>query len=251
MTKPLRLGFLASHAGSSMRTIVMAINMSNVNAVAEIVISNNSDAPALEFARSEGIKTKHISKRTAGSEENADRHVAEALARANVDLVILSGYLRKVGPITLKAFHNRILNIHPSLLPKYGGKGMYGRFVHEAILNNKEKFTGATIHLVDGEYDHGSIIDQKVVPVRPDDTIDTLKARVMAIEGPFFLDVVKAISARRNVVVPSFHHRLVSTFSNWEPGHGKVRTFARCYLQTIRLPSFVPGSVRQLRQNAS
>jgi phosphoribosylglycinamide formyltransferase-1 len=195
MPTPLRLGFLASHAGSSMRAIVGAIGAGELDATAAIVISNNAGAAALEFARANGVTGRHISVRTAGSEAEVDRLIAVALAEAGVNLVVLSGYLRMVGPLTLSRYQGRILNIHPALLPKYGGKGMYGQFVHEAVLASGDKVSGASVHLVDEEYDHGPVVSQKTVPVVPGDTVETLRDKVIAIEGALFVETLQKIAA--------------------------------------------------------
>jgi phosphoribosylglycinamide formyltransferase 1 len=200
MAAPLRLGFLASHAGSSMRAIVKAIGAGDLKAEAAIVISNNADADALAFAEANGLAREHISKTTAGSEAEADRLIASAFERVEVNLVVLSGYLRMVGPLVLERYRGRILNIHPALLPKHGGKGMYGRFVHEAVLAAKDTLSGASVHLVDEEYDHGAVLSQRSVPVYPDDTVESLRDRVVAIEGKLFVETLGAIVARGEIV---------------------------------------------------
>jgi phosphoribosylglycinamide formyltransferase-1 len=185
-----------------MRAVVEAIRRGDLDASAAIVISNNVDAPALEFCRLNGIACAHISKKTAGSEAEADRLIREALVQADVNLVILSGYLRMVGPLTLGRYRDRVLNIHPALLPKYGGKGMYGQHVHEAVLKNGDEVSGASVHLVDEEYDHGAVISQKTVPVHAGDTVESLRDRVVAIEGALFVETLKQIAARDGVVTP-------------------------------------------------
>lgn len=200
MNETLKLGFLASHSGSSMRAIVQAIVGGMLDARACIVISNNTDSAALAFAREHGIEARHISGKTAGSAESADLAIADALSAAGVTLLVLSGYLRPVGARTLARFSGRILNIHPALLPAYGGQGMYGRHVHEAVIASGDAQTGATIHLVDGEYDHGQVISQRRVPVEQGDTPETLAARVMAVEPGLFVETLQAIAARGSVV---------------------------------------------------
>lgn len=200
MNETLKLGFLASHSGSSMRAIVQAIADGALDAQPRIVISNNADSAALAFARDHGVAVRHISGRTAGSAEAADRAITDALTEAGVTLLILSGYLRPVGPETLARFSGRILNIHPALLPAHGGQGMFGRQVHEAVIASGDRETGATIHLVDGEYDHGQVISQRRVPVEPGDTPETLAARVMAVEPGLFVGTLRDIVARRSVL---------------------------------------------------
>lgn len=200
MNETLRLGFLASHSGSSMRAIVQAIADGVLDAQARIVISNNGDSAALAFARDHGVAVRHISGRTAGSVEAADRAIADALTEAGVTLLILSGYLRPVGPETLARFSGRILNIHPALLPAHGGQGMFGRHVHQAVIAAGDLETGATIHLVDGEYDHGQVISQRRVPLEPGDSPETLAARVMAVEPGLFVETLQAIAARGAII---------------------------------------------------
>lgn len=192
----LRLGFLASHGGTSMRSIVKAIDSGELAAEACVLICNNADAPALAFARERGLPVHHISAKSAGGEDAADTAIRETFRNAGCNWIVMSGYMRKLGPKTLKAFEGRILNIHPALLPKFGGQGMYGRRVHEAVIASGETMSGITIHLVDGEYDHGAVIAQREVPVLPGDTAEDLERRVAAAEPPFFVDVLKDIAAK-------------------------------------------------------
>lgn len=192
----LNLGFLASHGGTSMRAIVAAIATGELNGRARIVVGNNGDAPALQFARDQQIPYRHISARTEGDEQAADLAICRALQDAGAEWVVMSGYLRKLGPATLKHYRGRILNIHPALLPKFGGQGMYGRNVHAAVLAAGETVSGITVHLVDEEYDRGEIVAQREVPVLPGDTVDDLQQRITQAEPPFFVDVLKSLSAR-------------------------------------------------------
>jgi phosphoribosylglycinamide formyltransferase-1 len=119
-----------------------------LNAEARLVISNNKDCEALDFARTEGVRWRHISGAVEGGAEKADRAMVRALQVAGAELIVLSGYMRKLGPEMLARYRGRILNIHPSLLPKYGGQGMYGRHVHEAVRASGDALTGASFHLV-------------------------------------------------------------------------------------------------------
>jgi phosphoribosylglycinamide formyltransferase 1 len=192
--RPLRLGFLASHGGSSMTAILDAIRRGQLDASAQVVISNNSRSAALATARGAGIPSYHLSEMTVGGHDDLDVAIRDALVRHDVTLVILSGYMKKIGPKTLDAFRSRILNVHPALLPNYGGHGMYGRNVHAAVLEAGETETGGTIHLVDEEYDHGRIIGQAAVPVLKTDTVDNLAARVLEREKSFFVEVLQRIA---------------------------------------------------------
>lgn len=192
----LEIGFLASHGGSSMRAIVAAIAAGELPARARILICNNVGAPALEFARMQQIPVRHISARTEGGEAAADAAICDALDASGAEWVVMSGYLRKLGPRTLQRYRGRILNIHPALLPKFGGQGMYGRHVHEAVLAAGEAVSGATVHLVDEEYDHGEIVAQRTVPVLPGDSVEDLQARITAAEPGFFVEVLKSLAGR-------------------------------------------------------
>ncbi len=190
------IAFLASHYGTNMRTIVAACRDGRLRATPVVLISNNGDSAAIAWAKQNRLPAVHISARTAGSEAAADAAIAATLAQHGADLVVLAGYMRKLGRETLGAFAKRILNVHPSLLPKFGGTGMYGHHVHEAVLKAGEAETGATIHLVDDEYDHGPVVAQARVVVVAGDTPDTLAARVQAKEQELFPDTLKRIIAR-------------------------------------------------------
>ncbi|MBI2162750.1 MAG: phosphoribosylglycinamide formyltransferase [candidate division NC10 bacterium] len=192
----LHLGFLASHGGSNMQAIIDACKDGRLDARPCVVISNNSDSMALQRARNEGIPCYHISGAThPGSAE--DEEILRVLRRHVVDTVILAGYMKQLGPITLNAYRGRILNIHPALLPKFGGKGMYGKRVHEAVLAAGERVTGVTIHIIDENYDTGPIINQCQVPVLPGDTADSLAARVLKHEHRLYVETLQKISDGR------------------------------------------------------
>jgi phosphoribosylglycinamide formyltransferase-1 len=197
----LNLGFLASHSGSSMRAILAAIANKTLDASARTVISNNAEAPALAQARALGVPAFHLSETRLGGAAAADETIAETLAAQGVELVVLSGYLRKLGPKTLRRFRNRVLNIHPGPLPRFGGRGLYGRRVHEAVIAAGARESGITIHLVDEEYDHGPTLAARTVPVEPGDTAETLAARVQALEPDFFVATLRRI-AEGSLVLP-------------------------------------------------
>ncbi|WP_304191345.1 phosphoribosylglycinamide formyltransferase [Phenylobacterium aquaticum] len=200
MIKPsLKLGFLASRNGSSLRAIVAAIQAGTLDAQARLVVSNNRAAPALAFAAEAGIPELCIP--TQADAETADRRLAAALTEAGVELVVLSGYLRRLGPVTLAAYRDRILNIHPGPLPAFGGEGMYGRKVHEAVIAAGAAESEITIHLVDEEYDHGAVLARRAVPIAPGETADSLEARVTALEPEVFVETLQRI-ARGELVLP-------------------------------------------------
>lgn len=163
------IAVLASGGGSNLQAIIDACKTNRLKKTQVCtVISNNKDAYALSRAKNEGIPAYHLL---------AEDDIFETLLKHQANIVFLAGYLKKIGPKLVGAYD--IYNIHPSLLPKYGGKGMYGINVHKAVLASNEKETGVTIHKVDSNYDTGPIIAQKIVPVLPDDTPEALAARVL------------------------------------------------------------------------
>jgi len=201
MSQPLKLGFLASRNGSSLRAIVAAIEAGALNAQPCLAVSNNRTAPALAFAAERGIPTLHIA--TQGDPEAADAALAAAMESAGVELIVLSGYLRRLGPRTLSRYRNRVLNIHPGPLPRFGGEGMYGHRVHEAVIAAGVAESGCAIHLVDEEYDRGPILAQLSVPVAPGETADSLEAKVTAREPGFFVETLKRIASGELVLPPT------------------------------------------------
>lgn len=176
-----------------MQAIITACKAGVLKARPVAVISNNSDAGALLKAKIEGIPYYHLSMKTHPVPEELDSAILDALVSNQVSLVILAGYMRKLGAQTLRHYKGRIINIHPALLPLYGGVGMYGIRVHQAVLASEEKETGVTIHLVDKDYDQGAIIAQSRVPVLPDDTAETLSNRVLGREHSFLIETVGKI----------------------------------------------------------
>jgi len=192
ISQPLRLGFLASGAGSSARAIVAAIEAGALDAEARLMVSNNRTAEALAFAAEHGIAALCIP--TQAEPAAADRRLSEALTGHGVELIVLSGYLRQLGPATLGRYAGRVLNIHPGPLPQFGGHGMYGRRVHEAVLAAAAAESGICIHLVDEEYDRGPVIARRSVEVRPGDTPESLEARVRALEPGFFVQSLQRIA---------------------------------------------------------
>lgn len=194
MTKRrLKLGFLASGNGSSARAVVDAIDAGGLDAEARLLVVNTRKASALEWAEAAGVPALCVP--TAADPEAADAQLADAMAVHGVELIVMSGYLRRLGPKTLARYAGRILNIHPGPLPDFGGHGMYGRRVHEAVLAAGRAESGIVIHAVDEEYDHGPTLAVLPVPVEPDDTPEALEARVKALEPPFFVTTLQKIAS--------------------------------------------------------
>lgn len=176
------LALLASGQGSNCQAIHKAIEAGDLAAHIGVVISNNAEAGVLEWAKAEGLPARHISSGQFATLDEFYDHFLGALRDYRTDLIVLAGYLKKIGRPILQAYPGRVVNIHPALLPAFGGKGMYGHRVHEAVIAYGARVTGVTVHLVDEEYDHGPIVLQETLPVLDDDTPDTLSARVLQLE---------------------------------------------------------------------
>ncbi len=176
----LKLAVLVSGGGTNLQAIIDAIDSGSItNAGISVVISNNPNAYALERAKKHGITALCISPKQFESREAFNQAFLEQLNACQVDLVVLAGFLVVLPEQMIKEYRNRIINIHPSLIPSFCGKGFYGLKVHEAALARGVKLTGATVHFVDEGTDTGPIILQKAVEVAPDDTPETLQRRVM------------------------------------------------------------------------
>ena len=197
MTEPLKIGVLASHGGSNMQAIIDAIESGRLAARIVLVISNNSQSGALDRARKHGLPWRRLSSATHSREEALDLAIRDALAEAGVEVALLAGYMKKIGPATLAAYRGRILNIHPALLPRHGGPGMYGIKPHQAALAAGDTESGATVHVVDEEYDRGPILKQERVPVLPGDTPETLQQRVLKVEHQIYAAALEDIIAGR------------------------------------------------------
>lgn len=171
------IAILASHNGSGFSTLYKAQQEQILNINIPIVISNNTDAVVLKKAKKLGIESHVINGKTY---TNPDQKIYELLQEKNCKYIFLSGYMKKISPLLTENFI--VINAHPSLLPKYGGAGMYGRFVHEAVIASNENISGVTIHEVNENYDEGEIILQKSLEVLPTDTAETLELKVKALE---------------------------------------------------------------------
>ena len=189
----ITLGVMASHAGTNLQAIIDACEDDRIYGSVSVVISNNSRSRTFERARKSGINAIHLSSRTHPEPGELQSAIRQVMKKHDVDLVVLAGYMRKIGLAVLEAFPNRVINSHPALLPKYGGKGMYGDYVHSAVLNAGDKESGITIHLVDTEYDQGPTVSQIKIPVLPRDTVDSLRSRVQRKEHFFWVETIERI----------------------------------------------------------
>ena len=188
----VRLAILASHEGTTLQALIDACAEQRLDAQLVAVISNNSASGALRRAKLAGIPTHHISSKTHDCEDSA---VLQVCQDAQADWVLLLGYMKKLGVQTLAAYKGRILNTHPALLPKFGGQGYFGRRVHEAVLAAGQTQSGASIHVVDYDYDTGPILAQVTVPVCPADTPAQLEDRVKLAEQRLLVETVATLTA--------------------------------------------------------
>ena len=204
-TEPVRLAVFLSGSGSNFQAILHAIEEKKLNASITMVVSNKSDAYGLTRAMHAHIPTMIISYPLS---ESAIHQLLSALSAAQVECVLLAGFLRKIPNQVLAKYPNRVLNIHPALLPKFGGKGMYGHHVHEAVLASGDTLSGATVHLVSEQYDTGDILAQQTVPVLIDDTPETLAQRVLKVEHELYPRTAQQFLEREFDIAPitSTHH---------------------------------------------
>jgi len=196
----MNVAVFASGRGSNLNAIIEAIRKGVLPAHLSLVVSNNASAGALELARSHNIPAVRIRQNDFSSEEAFAEELLSCLARHEVEFIALAGYMKKIPPQIIGRFRNKITNIHPALLPAFGGPGMYGMHVHEAVLRAGVKITGVTVHLVDEEYDHGPIVLQRPVEVAPYDDPVSLAARVQAVEHEVYPLVLKAFAEGRVTV---------------------------------------------------
>ena len=190
-----RIAVLCSGGGSTLQAIIDSVEAGRIDGEIVLVLANASKAYALERAKNHGIPCEFVSKKQAGSSEAFNDILLEKLQQAKADLVVLAGYLPIVGAQIVRAFPHRIINIHPALIPSFCGVGMYGHYVHEAVLAYGAKISGATTHFVDEEVDHGGVIMQKSVPVLEGDTPETLAARVLTVEHEILPETVRLFCA--------------------------------------------------------
>ena len=194
----LKLAVLVSGGGTNLQAIIDAIeNGAITNAKIELVISNNKNAFALERAARSGIPARCISPRDYNSREQFEEELLETLLERQVDLVVLAGCLVVIPEKMVDAFKNRIINIHPSLIPSFCGKGYYGLNVHRAAIEYGVKLSGLTVHFVDENCDGGAIILQRAVEVLPDDTPESLQARILAEEHRALPEAVRLLCTGR------------------------------------------------------
>jgi formyltetrahydrofolate-dependent phosphoribosylglycinamide formyltransferase len=193
----LRLGVFASGKGSNFQAIYHAIQDGNLYAEIVLLLTNNPEAGALDFAKAHQIPAAVVNSQDFAGRDAFVEAMLTALKNRAVGWIALAGYMKKVPPEIIQAYPDRIFNIHPALLPSFGGKGMYGHFVHEAVLKQGCKVSGVTVHLVDEVYDRGPIVAQRCVPVREGDSPESLAARVLRTEHQLYWQALQLAAEGR------------------------------------------------------
>ncbi|MBF1307809.1 MAG: phosphoribosylglycinamide formyltransferase [Parvimonas micra] len=188
----MNVAVFISGGGTNLQAIIDAIKENKINGKIKLVFSNRKNAYGLIRAQNESIYTFYLNRKNFFSNEEYDERILEELERKNIDLIILAGYLNILSSKLVSNYSNRIINIHPSLIPSFCGDGFYGENVHKAVIKSGVKFTGATTHFVDENVDTGAIILQDVVPVLINDDFETVAKRVLEIEHEILVKTVKA-----------------------------------------------------------
>jgi phosphoribosylglycinamide formyltransferase 1 len=192
--RPVGIGVLVSGGGSNFEAIVEAVKKGKIpNARVSLMVSNKPGVGALDRAKRLGVESLVLEPKDFPDRPAYFERIGEEFKKRDVRLVCLAGFLLKVETNFLQMFPRRIMNIHPALLPKYGGKGMYGHFVHEAVLASGDQESGCTAHLVDDQFDHGPTLLKGRVPVLPGDTPDSLAARVLEQEHKIYPEAIRRV----------------------------------------------------------
>ena len=186
-----QLVFFASGSGTNFQSVIDAIHSGTVDARINGLIVNKENIGALQRAQKHDIPTKVLPPSSFPNQQTYEEALLNTLANWQPNLIILAGYLLKIPSAIIKAYPKQIINIHPSLLPKFGGKGFYGRKVHEAVINKGETETGCSVHVVDEEYDQGPVLAQRTVPVHPSDTPEQLAERVLEQEHQLLPETIQ------------------------------------------------------------
>jgi phosphoribosylglycinamide formyltransferase-1 len=192
-----RLAVFASGRGSNFQAILEQINNGNIPATIGLCLTNNPNAGVIEIARENKIPLKICSPKKFPDIQTFNEDILNALIELDIDYIILAGYLKLIGKQIVDQFSNKIINIHPALLPSFGGKGMYGHHVHEAVYERGVKISGATVHLVNSEYDAGPIVLQKVVSIEDAGSPEEIARRVLKIEHEIYPQAVKLLVEER------------------------------------------------------
>ncbi|MBN1981987.1 MAG: phosphoribosylglycinamide formyltransferase [Chitinivibrionales bacterium] len=196
----MNIAVFASGAGSSFQVLIDKQQQGLLQAHVAVLFCNNSTVQACDRARTNGIAVVHCAPSHFSDPAQYCEKLSQELALRKIDLIVLAGYMKLLPSAVVALYRNRILNIHPALLPAFGGKGMYGKRVHQAVIEYGAKISGLTIHFVDEEYDRGPVIFQRAVAVNDDDTAETLASRILCLEHQYYWQVIQAIIEKKITV---------------------------------------------------
>lgn len=187
----IKIAVFISGRGSNLEAILDSINIREINGEIALVISDRDNAEGLNICQKKGVEALYLGKKNYPDKNNRTDKILEYLINNKIDLIVLAGYMSIVDEKIVKKYRNKIINIHPSLIPSFSGKGYYGSLVHKEVLNYGVKITGATVHFVDEDTDTGPIIIQREVKVMDDETIESLSKKVLAIEHQILPEAIK------------------------------------------------------------
>lgn len=191
--KCFNIAFFASHGGSNMQAVLESVNQGRLCSKPALLISNNSESGAIQKAKKYGLPYFHISSLTHPIENERTALIISLLEKYEIDLICLAGYMKLLPKEVIDKVNGQVLNIHPALLPAFGGNGMYGMKVHEAVINSKEKTSGATIHAVNNEYDKGKILLKESVEVSEYDTPQSLADKILTVEHIIYSKAIRML----------------------------------------------------------
>ena len=189
----MKIAVFASHNGTNFEAIAEACKSGMIKGEVALLISNNKKSQAIAKAKNLGIHSFHISKNLEPNDQKRDMKISSLLNGYNCELVVLAGYMKKLSRAVIDSFSGKVINIHPSLLPKYGGKGMYGLAVHKEVLKNNENLSGVTVHLVNSEYDKGEILSQQTISISENETPESLAEKAKRVEHRLIIQTVKEL----------------------------------------------------------
>ncbi|MGE4455626.1 MAG: phosphoribosylglycinamide formyltransferase [Arcobacteraceae bacterium] len=191
----MNLAILASHNGTVLDIIKEKIDSKELDINLSLIITNNSNANVIEKAVKYNIPYRVVNAKLF-PEISTDEVILKYLKEAKTDYILLAGYMKKIGDCIIESYPNKIINSHPALLPKYGGVGMYGRYVHEAVIANKENSSGVTIHFVNSHYDEGEIIMQKTIDISPSWSVEDLEQNIKTLEQDSIVEVLQNLAQK-------------------------------------------------------
>lgn len=194
---PINIGVLISGGGTNLQSVIDNIENGRINGKIKLIVSNKESAYGLVRGQNHNIETLFLDRKLFETEEEYNLKLIEEFKIRDIEIIILAGYLRVLSPDFIKVYHNKIINIHPSLIPSFCGAGYYGSRIHEEVLKYGVKYTGATVHFVDEGTDTGPIILQEVVKVEDEDSVDSLSRKVLEVEHKILVEAIELYCANQ------------------------------------------------------